>query len=133
MRVALFALLCALPVSAAAQDAAVNWTCVMNILCPDTGACRDFDQTITIVEGSDGWSMTWNEDLPSEYELVADYLPPEDAVERTRVRTLMFRNPRAQSTQIVTFDSTGNFVVTSHQPQAGTRVVTGLGTCEDVE
>lgn len=135
MRIATIALICALPftthsLSAQAQDAPLNWTCVMDILCPDVGACRDFDQIITIVEDADGWSMTWNADLPSDYELIADYMPPEDAVEPVRVRTLMHSNPRTQATQIVTFDSAGHFVVTSHQPQAATRVVTGLGTCE---
>lgn len=133
MRLSLIALLSALPFAAAAQEAPVNWGCTLDILCPDTGACRDWDQTITIVEDGDSWQVIWNDDLPSDYDLVADYLPPEDAVEQVRVRTLMFRNTRAQSTQIVTFDSTGHVVVTGHQPQAGTQVVTGLGTCEVTE
>ncbi|OAN81209.1 hypothetical protein A8B78_09365 [Jannaschia sp. EhC01] len=132
------ALLLALPLSvltysAQAQEAPINWTCVLDILCPDVGGCRDWDQTITIVEGDDGWRVTWNDDLPSDYVLIGDYLPPEDAVEQVRVRTLMFLNERAQSSQMVTFDSTGHVVVTGHQPQAGTRVVTGLGTCEVAE
>lgn len=133
MRAALFALLCTLPLSAQAQDAPVNWTCVLDILCPDTGACRDWDQTITIVEGANGWRVNWNEDLPSDYTLIGDYLPAEDAVEQVRVRSLVFLNDRAQSTQMVTFDSTGHVVVTGHQPQAGTRIVSGIGTCELAE
>ncbi|GAB5446214.1 hypothetical protein [Gymnodinialimonas sp.] len=133
MRAALTALLCALPAIAPAQEAPLNWTCVLDILCPDVGACRDWDQRITIAEGEDGWRVTWNADLPSDYQLIADYLPPADAVEQVRVRTLMFLNDRAQSTQMVTFDSTGRVVVTGHQPQAGTRVVTGLGHCEAAE
>lgn len=133
MRAALFALLCTLPVSVQAQGTPVNWTCVLDILCPDTGACRDWDQTITIVEGEDGWRVNWNEDLPSDYTLIGDYLPAEDAVEQVRVRSLVFLNDRAQSTQMVTFDSTGHVVVTGHQPQAGTRIVSGIGTCELAE
>ncbi|WP_341861334.1 hypothetical protein [Gymnodinialimonas sp. 57CJ19] len=133
MRVAILAAFCALPFSAQAQEAPVNWTCQLDILCPDTGACRDWTQQITIVEGGENWQVNWNADLPSDYDLIADYLPPEDAVEQVRVRTLVFRNERAQSTQMVTFDSTGHVVVTGHQPQAGTRVVTGLGTCEQSE
>lgn len=124
------ALLCALPFAAPAQEAPVNWTCVLDILCPDVGACRDWDQRITIVEEGETWRVTWNADLPSDYTLIADYLPPEDALEQVRVRTLMFLNDHAQSTQMVTFDSTGHVAVTGHQPQAATRVVTGLGTCE---
>lgn len=130
MRLAPLALLCALPFAASAQETPVNWTCVLDILCPDTGGCRDWDQRITIVEGAVDWQVTWNADLPSDYVLVADYLPPEDALEQVRVRTLAYFNARAQSTQIITFDSTGHVVVSGHQPQAGTRVVTGLGTCE---
>ncbi|QXT38276.1 hypothetical protein [Gymnodinialimonas ceratoperidinii] len=133
MRLSALALLLITPLAAQAQDAPVNLACDLAILCPDAGACRDWDQTITIVEGSDGWQVNWNADLPSDYELIADYLPPADSVEPVRVRTLMFRNTRAQSSQMVTFDSTGRVVVTGHQPQAGTRVVTGIGTCEPAE
>lgn len=133
IRFAPIALLCALPFTVHAQEAPINWTCVLDILCPDTGACRDWEQTITIVEGDNGWRVNWNADLPSDYELIGDYLPLADAVEQVRVRTLVFRNDRAQSTQMVTFDSTGHVVVTGHQPQAGTQVVTGLGTCELTE
>lgn len=130
MRAATLVLLCTLPLTAQAQEAPVNWTCTLDILCPDTGACRDWDQTITIVEGESGWRVNWNADLPNEYELIADFPPPEDAVELVRVRSLLYRNERAQSTQMVTFDSTGHVVVSGHQPQAGTRVVSGIGTCE---
>ncbi len=130
MRAACLALLCTLPLTAQAQDAPVNWTCVLDVLCPDVAACRDWDQTITIVEAADGWRVNWNDDLPNDYTLVADYLPAADALEQVRVRSLVYLNPRAQSTQIITFDSIGRVVVSGHQPQAGTRVVSGLGTCE---
>ncbi|ABD55077.1 hypothetical protein [Jannaschia sp. CCS1] len=130
MRLAMISLICALPTGVQAQEAPVNWTCVLDVLCPDVGACRDWDQTITIAEGDDGWSVVWNADLPSAYELIADYRPPADAVEQVRVRTLLFRNERTQSSQIITFDSVGRVAVTGHQPQAGTRVVTGIGSCE---
>lgn len=133
MRLSALALCLITPLAAQAQEAPVNLACDLSILCPDTGACRDWDQAITITEGAEGWQVNWNADLPSDYELIADYLPPADAVEPVRVRTLMFRNTRAQSSQMVTFDSTGRVVVTGHQPQAGTRVVTGIGACEPVE
>lgn len=127
---AMMSLLGTLPLAAQAQDTPVDLTCRLDILCPDVGACRDWDQQITITEGDDGWSVVWNADLPSDYELIADYLPPEDAVEQVRVRSLLFRNDRAQSSQMITFDSAGRVAVTGHQPQAGTQVVTGLGSCE---
>lgn len=129
MRLPMTALLCVLPLIGQAQEVPVDLTCTLAILCPDTGACRDWDQQITIVEGAEGWSVTWNEDLPSDYELIADLTPPEGALEAVRVRALLYRNPRTQSVQLVTFDSNGGVVVSGHQPQAGTRVVSGLGTC----
>lgn len=127
------ALLWALPAGSSAQQTANAWTCLLDILCPDTGACRDWDQRITISEGGDGWQVDWGDaDLPSDYDLVADMSAPDDAVQPARVRSLLFRNTRTQATQLITFDDTGNVVVTGHQPQAGTRVVTGLGSCEVV-
>ncbi|WP_224814809.1 hypothetical protein [Hasllibacter sp. MH4015] len=122
--------LCLLPFAAPAQEGTLNWTCLLSILCPDTGACRDWDQVITIVEGEEDWQVNWNADLPNAYELIADLPPAEDALEPVHVRSLLYRNERAQSTQMVTFDSTGRVVVTGHQPQAATRTVTGIGTCE---
>lgn len=133
MRLTLTALLCAIPVMAQAQEAPVHLTCALTILCPDTGACRDWDQRITIVEGAEGWSVTWNADLPSDYELIADIAPADDAVEPLRVRSLLYRNTRTQATQMVTFDSAGGVVVTGHQPHAATRVVSGLGRCTATE
>ncbi len=133
MRTAIFALLCTLPPSAHAQGAPVNLTCSLEILCPDAAACRDWDQSITIVEEADGWSVNWNDDLPSDYVLIADYFPADDALEQIRVRSLAYLNERAQSTQMITFDSTGHVVVTGHQPQAGTRIISGIGTCEVAE
>ncbi len=134
MRAALLAALAiATPLLASAQEAQINWTCQLNILCPDVGACRDWNQQINIVEGAEGWRVTWNADLPSDYELIADYRPPADAVEQVRVRSLLFRNAQTQASQMITFDSTGDVVVTGHQPQAGTRVVSGLGRCEVAE
>lgn len=133
MRIILLCVLCALPVTAQAQDAPVNWTCVLDILCPDVAPCRDWDQRITIVEGDDGWQVNWNDELPSDYVLIGDYFPAADALEQLRVRSLAYLNERTQSTQMITFDSTGHVVVSSHQPQSGTRVVSGLGTCELAE
>lgn len=130
MRLPLICLLGLIPLTATAQETPVDLTCTLSILCPDIGACRDWDQRITIVEGAAGWRVTWNADLPSDYTLIADALPPEDAVEQVRVRSLLFANARTQAAQIVTFDSAGGVVVTVHQPQAATRVVTGIGTCE---
>ena len=130
MRAATLALLCTLPFSASAQDAPVNMTCVLDVLCPDVAPCRDWDQVITIMEGSEGWQVNWDEDLPSDYTLIGDYLPEPDAVRQVRVRSLAFLNEATQSTQVISFDSTGHVVVTFHQPQAGTRMVSGLGSCE---
>lgn len=129
-RAAHIALMCTLPFAAQAQEAPVNWTCVIDILCPDTAACRDWDQRITIVEAEDGWNVNWNDDLPSDYALIADYFPAADALEPVRVRSLAYFNERAQSTQMITFDSTGHVVISGHQPQAGTRIVSGIGTCD---
>ena len=130
MRLPLTALLCSLPLAVAqAQEIPVDLTCTLSILCPDTGACRDWDQRIAIVEGAEGWSVTWNEDLPSDYDLIADFPPPADAIEQRRIRTLLYRNMRTQAAQMVTFDSTGGVVVTGHQPQAAMRVISGLGSC----
>jgi len=133
MRAPLIILICALPLGATAQEAPINWTCTLDILCPDTGACRDWDQQITIVEDEGDWRVHWNQDLPSEYQLIADFPPAEDAVEQVRVRSLLYANERNQSTQMVTFDSIGRVVVSGHQPQAGTRIVSGIGTCEPGE
>jgi hypothetical protein len=130
MRAALTALLCTLPFAAQAQDVPVNWTCVLDVLCPDTAPCRDWDQQVTIVEDEGGWQVNWNDDLPSDYQLIADYFPAADALEQVRVRSLAYLNEGTQSTQLITFDSTGHVVVSGHQPQSGTRVVSGLGTCE---
>ncbi|MEJ6388686.1 hypothetical protein [Gymnodinialimonas ulvae] len=129
----LTAILCTLPVAAAAQDdtAPVALTCLLNVLCPHTGACRDLGQTIEITEGDAGWRVDWvGTDLPSNYELIADIPPAADAVEQTRLRSLIHRDTNTQSTQMISFDTAGHVVVTTHQPQAGMQVVTGLGTCE---
>ncbi|MBF9042192.1 hypothetical protein HKCCE4037_02555 [Rhodobacterales bacterium HKCCE4037] len=127
------ALLCTLPLAAPAQEAPVDRTCLLNIMCPHTSACRDLAQTIRIIEGEgDGdWTVEWvDTDLPSDYALIADLPPVESAVEQTRVRSLIHRDAETQTVQTVSFDSTGNVIVTTHQPQAGMQVVTGLGTCE---
>lgn len=134
MRLAFLAtLLCTLPFTATAQnDTPVALTCLLNVMCPHTGACRDLAQTIEITEHTDGWSVVWvNTDLPSDYELIADLPPPPDgAVAQTRVRSLIHRDPASQTVQTLSFDTAGHVIVTTHQPQAGMQVVTGLGTCE---
>lgn len=132
MRFPLFtALLSLLPFAAPAQEAPVEWTCLLDVMCPHTGACRDLAQTIEITEGADGWSVVWvGTELPSDYELIADLLPIEGAVEQTRVRSLIHRDEATQTLQTISFDSTGHVIVTTHQPQAAMQVVTGLGTCE---
>lgn len=107
----------------------ISAVCTLAILCPHTGACRDWDQRITIFSGDDDWRVIWNDDLPSDYELIADFPPLEGAIEQTRVRSLLLRNEATQSTQMITFDGDGNIVVTGHQPQAGSQTVTGIGTC----
>ncbi|MEX3015408.1 hypothetical protein [Gymnodinialimonas hymeniacidonis] len=125
------ALLCTPPLAAPAQEAPVEWTCLLNVMCPHTGACRDLAQTIAIIEGNEGWTVDWiDTDLPSDYELIADLPPVEGAAHQTRVRSLMHRDPDSQTVQTLTFDSTGHVIVTTHQPHAGMQVVTGLGTCE---
>lgn len=147
MRIATLALLFALPLSAMPVIAqtveeqtagqmtgemntdGISAVCQLTILCPDTGACRDWDQQITISSGEDTWEVIWSDDLRSDYDLIADYMSPADAVAQTRVRSLLFRNTATQTSQLITFDGDGNVVVTSHQPQAGTQVVTGIGTC----
>ncbi len=131
IKVSIAALLCALPFAAPAQEAPVDWTCLLNVMCPHTGACRDLDQTLRIIEGDETWTVDWiNTDLPSDYALVADLPPVEGAVHQTRVRSLMHRDEATQTVQTLTFDSTGHVIVTTHQPHAGMQVVTGLGTCE---
>ncbi len=129
------ALMVTLPLTAPAiaQEEPVNLICNLTVLCPDTSPCRDWDQQITITEGDAGWSVVWNDDLPSDYSLIADFGPAEDAAQQVRVRSLLFLNPRAQSTQMVTFDSIGRVVVTGHQPQAGPQLVSGVGQCEQAE
>ena len=129
------ALLCTLPFAAPAQEAPVAWTCLLDVLCPHTGACRDLGQTIEITESDEGWSVVWvGTDLPSDYDLIADLPPVPDAVLETRVRSLIHRDEATQTVQTLTFNSTGtnpgSVIVTTHQPQAGMQVVTGLGTCE---
>ncbi len=127
----LSAVLFSIPLAASAQEAPVAWTCLLDVMCPHTGACRDLGQTIEISEGEDGWSVVWvGTDLPSDYELIADLPPVEGAVHQTRVRSLIHRDEATQTMQMVTIDSTGHVVVTTHQPQAAMQVVTGLGTCE---
>ena len=126
-------LLATLPFAAPAQEAPIDWTCLLNVMCPHTGACRDLGQSIRIVEGNtaEDWTVEWiGTDLPSDYALIADLLPVEGAVEQTRIRSLIHRDPQSQSVQTLTFDSTGHVIVTTHQPQAGMQVVTGLGSCE---
>ncbi len=124
------ALLCALPFAAPAQDTPVALTCQLTIMCPHTGACRDLDQTLDITETDDGWRVVWvNTDLPSDYDLIADLPPVEGAVEQTHLRSLIHRDEASQTVQTLTFDSSGHVIVTTHQPQAGMQVVTGLGTC----
>jgi hypothetical protein len=130
-------LLCALPAMALAQASPIHTVCALTVLCPDTGECRDWDQQITISGGAPdaAWEVVWNTELPSDYELVADYTPPEGAVEQVRVISLLYRNEATQTSQLITFEDAenGTVVVTGHQPQAGLRVVSGLGTCEATE
>lgn len=133
MRLAFLAtLLCTLPFGAPAQDdPPVALTCLLDVMCPHTGACRDLAQAIEITEVADGWSVVWvNTDLPSDYELIADLPAPDGAVAQTRVRSLIHRDPASQTVQTLSFDTAGHVIVTTHQPQAGMQVVTGLGSCE---
>lgn len=132
MRLALLAL-AVLPLPAVAQQAPVAIDCTLTILCPDVGACRDWEQPIRIREETEGWRVTWNEDLPSDYVLVADLPAPPGALEATRLVSLVYRNPETQSVQLLSFDGSGNLTVSGHQPQAGARIVSGIGTCEPAE
>lgn len=122
------------PLPALAQHIPVDRVCNMAVICIESNPCQDWGQQISITEQEDGgWRVLWEEDLPSDYDLAADILAPEGALEPTRLRSLIFANHETQAVQMVSIADSGHIVVTLHQPQARPRAVTGFGLCEDVD
>jgi len=119
-----------IPLPAAAQHIAVDLVCNMAVICIEADACQDWGQEIHVTEQEDGsWRVLWEEDLPSDYDLVADIPAPEGSLEPTRLRSLLFANADTQAVQMVSIEDGGHLVVTLHQPQARPRAVTGFGLC----
>lgn len=132
IRPVLIALPLLIPLAAAAQHIPVERSCAMAVICIESNPCRDWGQEIEVTEQEDGgWRVLWEEDLPSDYTLVADIPAPEGSVEPTRLRSLIHANPDTQAVQMVSIADSGHIVVTLHQPQARPRSVTGFGLCED--
>ncbi len=117
-----------LPFAGVAQQ--VNMTCTMAVLCVETSPCSDWGQDIQVTHTVAGWRIVWEEDLPSDYEVLADIPAPEGSLEPTRMLSLFHANEDTQAVQMLSFDEAGNIVVTLHQPHLRPRSVTGYGNCE---